>query len=58
MGRDQHAAAAVDAILYDDEVVVAGELMLIYAVQTPLLGRATKAIAVRQQACKLQASVS
>lgn len=39
MGRPKHGAAAVDAIIHNEEVVLAGKLMLIYAVQAPLVGR-------------------
>lgn len=53
MRRYQHAASAVDAIFYDNEVIVAGILMLVYAVQTTLLRRAAKAVAIRQETCIL-----
>lgn len=53
MMRYQHAAPAVDAIFYDNKVIVAGELVLVYAVQTTLLRRAAKAVAIRQEACIL-----
>ena len=49
----QHAASAVDTIFDDNEVIVAGKLVLIYAVQTTLLGRAAKAVAIRQETCIL-----
>ena len=46
MRRYQHAAAAVYPILYYDKVVVAGELVLVYAMQATLLGRAAQPVAV------------
>jgi hypothetical protein len=45
----QHAASPVDAILQNDEVILARELVLVYAVQTTLLRRAAQPIAVWQQ---------
>jgi hypothetical protein len=53
MGRPEHGATAVDAIIDHVEVVVAGELMLVYTVQAPLVGRGAEAVAVRHQAGKL-----
>jgi hypothetical protein len=45
--RYQHAASAIDAILHNDEVVLARKLVLINAVEAALLWRAAHAIAVR-----------
>lgn len=46
----QHAAPPVDAIFHDNEIVLAGELVLIYTMQAALLGRAAQAVAVWQKA--------
>ena len=46
MGWPEHAAAPVDAIVDDVEVVVARKLVFVYAVQSSLLGRAAWAITV------------
>lgn len=54
MSRYQHAASPVYAILDNDEIVLAGKLMLIYTVQAALLGRAAQAIAVWQETGILQ----
>jgi hypothetical protein len=42
----KHAAAAIDAVVDSEEVVVAWELVLVYAVQSTLLGRTAEAVAV------------
>jgi len=47
--RQQHAGAAVNAVLDDDEVVVFGKLVFVYAVQAPLLGRAAHTVTVPDQ---------
>lgn len=45
----QHAGAAINAVLENDEFVVSGKMVFVYAVQAPLLGRATHAVAVAEQ---------
>lgn len=49
MRWSEHAAAVINAIVDDEEVVVAGKLVFVYAVQPSFLGRAAKAIAVRNE---------
>jgi hypothetical protein len=50
----EHAAAAVDAVVDSEEVVVAWELVLVYAVQSTLLGRTAQAVAVCNKTAILQ----
>lgn len=50
MGRHKHTRSAINPIFDDDEVVVLGELMFVYAMQTPLLRGATEAVAVWDEA--------
>lgn len=47
MGRSQHTAPTIDAIVHNEEVVVAREQVFVYTVQSALLWRATEAIAIR-----------
>jgi hypothetical protein len=47
MGRSQHAAPMIDAIIDDEEVVVARKKVLVYTVQSALLWRTAEAIAIR-----------
>jgi hypothetical protein len=49
MRWSKHAAAAINAIVDDEEVVVAWELVFVYAVQAALLRGAAEAIAVRDE---------
>jgi hypothetical protein len=53
MGRPKHAAAPINAIVHDEEVVVARKLVFVYAVQSSLLWCATWAITVWDKACIL-----
>jgi hypothetical protein len=41
----QHTASAVDAVVYDKEVVVSWERVLVYAVEAAFLGGAAEAVA-------------
>jgi hypothetical protein len=50
----EHAAAAIDAVVDSEEVVVAWELVLVYAVQSTLLGRTAQAVAVCNKTAILQ----
>jgi hypothetical protein len=50
----KHAAAAIDAVVDSEEVVVAWELVLVYAVQSTLLGRTAEAVAVCNKTAILQ----
>jgi hypothetical protein len=40
MGRPKHAAPPINTIVDDEEIVVAGKVVFIYAVQPTLLRRA------------------
>jgi hypothetical protein len=53
VGRSEHAATPVDAIIDNVEVVVAGELVFVYAVKPTLLRCAAEAIAVGDETCIL-----
>jgi hypothetical protein len=46
MGRPKHAAPPIDSIVDDEEVVVAGKVVFVYAVQPTFLGCAAKAVAL------------
>lgn len=54
MWQPEHAATPVDAIVDDEEVVVAGELMFVYAVHAALLGSAAEAVAPWDKTCILK----
>jgi hypothetical protein len=49
MGWPKHAAAAINAIIHDEEIVVTWKLVFVYAMQATLRWRAAEAIAVRYQ---------
>jgi hypothetical protein len=46
VSRYQHAASAVDTVLYEDKIKVAWVLVLVYTMEATLLRRAAQAIAV------------
>ena len=50
----EHAAATINAVVDSEEVVVAWKLVLVYAVQSTLLGRAAEAVAVCDKTAILQ----
>src|SRR5262245_15121474 len=51
MGRAQHGAAAVDAIIHNEEIIVPRKLMLVDAMETPLVWSGAEPIASRDEAC-------
>jgi len=52
----QHTASTVDAIVDDEEVVVFGKLMLVYAVHTAFRRSTAQAVTRWHEACVLRAS--
>jgi hypothetical protein len=54
MGWSKHAAPPIDAIVDDEEVVVAGKVVFVYAVQPAFLGCATEAVALCGETCILR----
>jgi hypothetical protein len=53
MRRLEHAAAVINSIIDDEEVVVAGKLVFVYTVQPAFLGRAAEAITIWNETCIL-----
>jgi hypothetical protein len=54
MGWPKHATPPIDAIVDDEEVVVAGKVVFIYAVQPTFLGCAAEAVALCGETCILK----
>jgi hypothetical protein len=54
MGWSKHATPPIDAIVDDEEVVVAGKVVFVYAVEPAFLRRATQAVALCGETCILR----